>query len=179
MKYETLLSLGLLNTEDIRTTQEKLFVATDVFNILSSSYKDVKGGLHFKDIDDLIVSTSVWKVIYFEGDIVGLIIYKSKKGLKMVALGVSNLYGRTISKFTKKIISYIFKLTFSNTWMEVSEGVEKFIIKNGGEKYFISNKLAEKLTGKEILHLDSDNYHYIRDINGVLKRKVIVGTAKY
>jgi len=177
MNYNNLTQLGLLQTEEILSAQEKMFIVDDIFSILQDSYKNVNGGLHFKSKDELLNKTNLWRVIYLDENIVGVVIYKAKKGLKMVALGIKNI-GRTSKFFIKKMLSYIFQLTFTNSWMEVSESVEKFIIKNGGEKFFIRNTLAKQLTGKEILSLDADGYHYEREILGVVKRKVMIGTVK-
>ena len=179
MQYNNLILIGSLQTENITSTHEKSFIVDDVFTILQDTYRDVKGGLHFKSKDDLISTTDLWKVIFLEETIVGIIIYKAKKGLKMVALGIANFLERKSQSFIKTMFSHIFKLTFSNTWMEVSEDVEKFIIKHGGKRFFIQNSLATQLTGKKILSLHEDGYHYTREINGVMKTKVIVGTVKF
>lgn len=179
MRYENLILMGSLQTENITFAHEKLFIVDDVFTILQDTYKNIIGGLHFKNKNELINNTDLWKVIYLEENIVGIVIYKAKKGLKMVALGISSFLCAKSKSLIKNMLIYIFKLTFSNTWMEVSEGLEEFIIKNGGKQFFVKNTLAAKLTGKTILSLDSDGYHYLREVNGIMKTKVIVGTAKF
>jgi hypothetical protein len=178
MKYENLVLIGSLQTENITSTHEKSFIVDDVFTILQDAYENVTGGLHFKNKDELINTTDLWKVIYLEENIVGIVIYKAKKGLKMVALGIANFLNTKSQLFVKSMLSHIFKLTFANSWMEVSEGVEKFLIKNGGKKFFIKNSFASQLTGKTILSLDDDGYHYKREINGVAKTKIMIGTIK-
>ena len=89
MKYENLILIDALQYDDITSNNEKSFIVDDVFKILKDAYKNVLGGLHFKTKDELISKTHNWKVIYFEDTIVGVIIYKTKKGLKMVALGIA------------------------------------------------------------------------------------------
>ena len=106
---------------------------------------------------------------------IGVIIYKAKFGLKMVALGLSDRF----RKEAKIILSRVLRETLSRTWMEVSEGMERFMQKIGCEKFFIPNSYADKLTKKKIIKLCNDGYHYIREINGIPKRKVIVGFPKY
>ena len=170
MNYNNLILIGALETENIISTHEKSFIVDDVFTILSKAYQDIAGGLHFKDKDELIHKTDLWKIIYLDEIIVGVVIYKAKRGLKMVALGIADFVSRKSQFLVKTMLSSIFKLTFSNSWMEVSEGVEKFIIKNC---------FAHQLTNKNILSLCSDGYHYTREINGVVKTKVIVGTVKF
>ena len=178
MKYENLTSLEMLHSESITTTAEQSFLADEVFLLLQKAYSKVKGGLHFASADELVAKSSTWKVIYFDESIVGVVIYKAKRGLKMVALAIATELARPLQTHTKTMLAYLFKVTFNNTWMEVSEGAERFIVKHGGEKYFISNTFASELTGKEIVGLCDDGYHYKRMINGVLKTKVILGNPK-
>lgn len=179
MNYNNLILIGSLQTETIKSTHEKLFIVDDVFTILQDAYKNIKGGLHFKDKDELINKSDLWKVIYLEERVVGIVIYKAKRGLKMVALGIASFLEKKSRCNIKTMLSHIFQLTFANSWMEVSEGVERFIIQNGGHHFLINNTLASQLTGKTILSLDADGYHYTREINGVTKTKVIVGTVKF
>ena len=178
MNYTNLTSLGLLQTEYITSTSERVFIADDVFAILQEAYREVKGGLHFSSPDELVLKTSAWRVIYFHSTIVGVVIYKAKRGLKMVALALSSHINSSIKRHAKTMLSYLFKLTFANTWMEVSESAERFIIRNGGERYLIPNTIASKLTGKDVLSLCDDGYHYTREINGIIKTKIIVGNPK-
>ena len=179
MNYTNLTSLEILKTEDIKSVAERAFIADEVFELLSVAYANVRGGLLFSSADELVMNTSVWRVIYFQSTIVGVVIYKAKRGLKMVALALANNLTKPIKKHTKTMLSYLFKVTFSNSWMEVSEGAERFIIQNGGERYLVSNTLASKLTGKDILGYCDDGYHYKREINGVIKTKVIIGKPKF
>lgn len=175
MNYKNLLHFDNLITEQVSTVKSKMFIVNEVYELLLESYKDVKGGLNFINEDDLLLTTDKWTVIYQKSNIVGVIIYKAKKGLKMVALGIK----KSAAKFAKKILSDILQCSFATTWMEVSEAVEKFILKLGGRKYFVPNKLAAKLTGKDILEQCEDGYHYKRLIKGIVKTKVIIGNAKY
>lgn len=179
MKYENLVLWDMLYTDTVSTSFEKAFLADEIFALLHNTYKNVKGGLHFSNPDELVTNTSVWKVIYFQDTVVGVVIYKAKKGLKMVAMALSQKLNKSIKTHTRTMFSWLFKMTFNNTWMEVSEGAERFIIKNGGEKYLVPNTLASQLTGKEIIELCSDGYHYKRVINGILKTKVIIGNPKF
>jgi len=178
MKYENLILLEMLQSENITTTAEQSFLADEVFLLLQKAYSQVKGGLHFASADELVSKTSTWKVIYLDESIVGVVIYKAKRGLKMVALAITTELTKPFQNHTKTMLAYLFKVTFNNTWMEVSEGAEQFIVKHGGEKYFLSNTFASELTGKEIVGLCDDGYHYKRMINGVLKTKVILGNPK-
>ena len=178
MNYNNLTQLELLQTEEISSTCEKVFIVDDVFAILEDAYKNVVGGLHFTSKDDLINTTDLWRVIYLDENIVGVVIYKAKHGLKMVALGIANI-SKTARISVKTMLVHLFKLTFRNSWMEVSEGVEAFITQNGGERFLIKNSLASKLTGKNIVSLNKNGHHYNREILGVVKTKVMIGTVKF
>lgn len=179
MNYTTLIQTGLLQSENISALSEKIFIVEDVYSILFNAYKNVEGGLHFKDKDELLLKTNLWKIIYLDAEIVGVLIYKAKKGLKMVAIGLSSFLSKDLQHSVKKMLASIFQLTFASTWMEISEGVERFVLKYVGKNFFIKNEQAQLLTGKEIVSLDDDSYHYYRIINGILKRKIMIGTANF
>jgi len=178
MTYQTLINFNRLESEIISSTAEKSYIADEVYSLLFKAYRHVKGGLHFLSPDELISKTSQWRVLYLDCNIVGVIIYKAKRGLKMVAMAISDSLDYSLRTHIKTMLSHIFQISFRNSWMEVSEGAEKFILKVGGEKFIISNTLAFQLTKKNILSLDNDGIHYYREINGVIKRKLIIGTFK-
>jgi len=177
MKYEDMILFGRLESETICSMVDKVFIVDEVFSLLQKAYQNVKGGLHFVDKDALIHTTSQWKVIYLDEKVVGVVIYKAKKGLKMVAMGIANDIGM-FRRYVKRMLSELFLVTFGKSWMEVSEGAERFLLKIGGERFVIPNSYARELTGKDILSLDDDGKHYYREINGVVKRKIILGTIK-
>ena len=85
---------------------------------------------------------------------------------------------KKIKTLTKNFIAYIFKKSFRKIWMEVSEAAEKFMIKIGGDKFLVSHKYASNLTQKEIKGYEFDGYHYKREIQGITKTKIIIGTPK-
>jgi hypothetical protein len=165
-------------TEEVATLTDKTFIADDVYELLQKAYATVKGGLHFENPAALITSTSLWQLIYHNETLVGAIIYKAKQGLKMVAMAINHEIPRKIKHYTKKILSYIFQKSFSKIWMEVSEAAESFMLKIGGDKFLVANEHAVDLTKKEIKGFEDDGYHYTREIQGVLKTKVIIGSPK-
>ncbi|GEM_PF-1675929 len=179
MKYENMVLWERLVSETVGSTLEKTMIVDDVFALLQKAYAQVKGGLHFPDKDTLVSSTAQWRVIYLDEEIVGVVIYKAKRGLKMVAMGISSEITYTLRDYVKRMLTDIFQMTFGKTWMEVSEGAERFLLKIGGERFVISNNYAKVLTEKEIISLDNDGKHYYREINGVLKRKMIIGTIRH
>jgi hypothetical protein len=167
-----------LHIDTINTYDAKIYIVDEVFDLLQKAYANVKGGLHFISHDDLLINTAMWKIIYDDINIIGVVIYKAKQGLKMVAMGLSHKLHHSYKRVTKHMLVYIFKTTFTKTWMELSEGAEQFILKNGGENFILSNHLAAKLTGKEILELCEDGIHYKRMINGIVKTKILLGNPK-
>jgi hypothetical protein len=58
-------------------------------------------------------------------------------------------------------------------WAELSGPAEKLMLKAGAKP--INNKYAEFLTGKKILELNPDGYHYTRLIQGEPHEKIIIG----
>ena len=57
-----------------------------------------KCGLNFEDKQDLLENTSIWKVIYLDNNIIGVLIYKAKYGLKMVACAINETYKNIAKK---------------------------------------------------------------------------------
>ena len=159
-------------TVTIKALHTKQRILDEVYTLLESTYKNIEGGLNFENKYDLLQNTSIWKVIYFENHIIGVLIYKAKHGLKMVACAINETY----KNIAKKRLINIFKKNFSKTWMEISEGLERFILKiSTSKKFIITNKKAKVILEKSI-QLCSDKLHYIREINGVKKTKILIGT---
>jgi len=176
MTYQTLVNFDRLESDTVCSTVEKSYIADEVYALLLESYAHVKGGLHFISPDELIAKTSQWKLVYLDNTIVGVMIYKAKRGLKMVAMAISAGLNFSFRKHIKMMLSQLFQRSFRNSWMEVSEGAERFVLKVGGARFILSNTLASELTGKKISAVDSDGVHYYREINGVMKRKLMIGT---
>ena len=159
---------------------EKVLYADEVYSLLKESYKNVKGGLLFESVNDLVESTGRWDLIFFDSKVVGAIVYKAKKGLKMVALGISKSIDTKISSCVKSMLTIFCRQIFRFSWMEVSEGAEKFFMKNGASSYLIPNIYAKQLlVDKDIISLCDDGYHYKREIkNGIVKTKILIGNPK-
>jgi hypothetical protein len=160
----------------IKKTETKQKYLDAVYAILEESYSHVEGGLNFEDKENLLNNTSVWKLLFNGQHLIGVIVYKSKFGLKLVALGLL----KTFKELAKKRLYKLLKSSFTKTWMEISEGFEAFVLKIKGVENFIhTNVSAGLFTQKQILEQCSDGMHYKREINGVVKTKLIVGTPKF
>lgn len=144
-----------------------------VWEILSQSYATVSGGLLFSSKNDLLTSTSVWKVVLKKGKVIAVTIFKSKHGLKLVAMGITTAKNK---KDVLKKLAQSIEEDLNHIWMEVSGSAETFIMKYcHAYRYIIHNSFASTLLGKEVLE-DASGYHYIRAISGIQKQKIIVGT---
>ena len=174
MTLHTLETAGIVYVEEVRKIEEKILIADDVYALLQKAYRNVEGGLHFANNDELVLKTDLWHLIYNDCELIGVVIYKAKQGLKMVALALNERF----KSQAKALLAKLFRNTIAKSWMEVSEGAEKFMLKIGLGKFRVPNIYAEKLTKKEILQLCDDGYHYIREINGVKKKKMIIGFPK-
>lgn len=98
-------------------------------------------------------------------------IYKDQYGRKGIAGGTD---GSSVGKywFTKMIQEDI---KFARSWGEVSGAMEHILRKNGAEP--IPNYMAKMLTGKDIIELNPDGYHYTRMIGNTPHEKIIFGTV--
>lgn len=162
-------------TVTLKSLNSKEKIINQVFNLLENTYEKVEGGLNFKDKYDLLENTSVWKVLYFNNTIIAVLIYKSKHGLKMVACAVNEMY----KNIAKKRLTNIFRKNFSKTWMEISEGLERFILNISNSKEFIvKNTKAKDILNKSI-QCCNDKIHYVRQINGINKTKILIGTPNF
>lgn len=157
----------------IKRTETKEKYLDAVYAILDESYSKVEGGLNFRNKRDLIENTSVWKLMYFADQLIGVVVYKAKFGLKLVALGLVKAY----KEVAKKRLYRLLKNNLTRTWMEVSEGFEKFVLNISGIQSFVhTNNSAQVFTQKKIVEQCSDGMHYKREINGFIKTKLIIGT---
>jgi len=157
----------------VHTNRAKAQYIHEAWNILEEAYKNVKGGLFFKSKDELISSTSLWKVILHHNKMIGITVYKAKHGLKLVALAVS----MKAKELAKTALRKVVKADLKQCWMELSEAAEKFVMGLGGDKYIIPNRLVASIIDKEV-GPTSDGIHYMRNIMGEEKQKVLLGTIK-
>jgi len=157
----------------LNNREEKEQYINSVWRVLNEGYKNVKGGLHFKSKAELLEKTEFWKVICYQGEVVAVTIYKAKKGLKLVALSV----GKKFREIAVSALKNVIKKDLKQCWMELSEAAEKFVLGLGGDKYILPNYLVEQVLGKEI-QLTSDGIHYTREIMGMKKEKILLGTVK-
>jgi hypothetical protein len=151
---------------------DKQKYAEQVWDMLQASYASLPGGFATAaTIDELIQKSLLWKMVKRDGKIVAVQIYKDQYGRKGIAGGSD---GSSIGKTeVSKIIADDIKL--NRSWAEVSGSPERIMTKLGAQP--IPNTLAAMLTGKEILELNPDGYHYTRLIAGEPHEKIMFGTV--
>jgi hypothetical protein len=168
MRFSEILTETYINAID---PDDKKKYARQVWDILQSSYSGLPGGFATAaTVDELIEKSWLWKMAKKNGKIVAVQIYKDQYGRKGIAGGTD---GSRVGKaeFNKIAVDDI---KLNRSWAEVS-GAPEYIMKKLGAPA-IPNTLAAKLTGKEILNLNPDGYHYTRLINGEPHEKVMYGT---
>jgi hypothetical protein len=143
-----------------------------VWEILQKSYKNVNGGLLFTSKEDLLCNSSEWKLIFYRKKVVGVMIFKAKFGRKIVAIGRDERYGQ----YSINALALSLEQTLYYAWMEVSEKAEEFILKYCNVyQLLIHQSIAIMLISKTIEPLE-DGYHYFREIAGIKKAKILIGT---
>ena len=162
-----------IKVKPVKEQKDKKHYVNTVWEILNAGYKHVKGGLHFKSKQELIEKTEMWKLIIYRGEVVAVTVYKAKKGLKLVAMSVGNKF-RDIAV---KLLGEVIQRDLKQCWMELSEAAERFVMNLGGAKYVLPNYVAEKVLGKQVEPV-GDGVHYVREIMGVKKEKILLGTVK-
>lgn len=143
-----------------------------VWALLKEAYKNVKGGLHFNSIEQLINTTAQWKVIVVNNEVIAVTVYKAKKGLKIAAFACAKI------KDAKDSLARLITKELKTAWIEVSERAENFVLKYcDGSKYIIPNNEAKTILNKSI-SLCSDGLHYVRTIQNIRKEKLLLGTIQ-
>lgn len=167
-------SIHLIKLSDSAAARE---IWTDsIWNLLCTAYKDVAGGLHFASPDAMLEETQDWEILHDNGQVLATLLYKRKHGSKISALGVTSIENRRRDAAAK--LGELIRQRLQHTWIEVSEKAEAFVLRNGGDCYRIPNAYASQLTGKSILALEQDGFHYVREICGIYKQKLIIGTPQ-
>ena len=64
MTLHTLETAGIVYVEEVRKIEEKILIADDVYALLQKAYRNVEGGLHFANNDELVLKTDLWHLVY-------------------------------------------------------------------------------------------------------------------
>ena len=173
--------------------QQKEKYVDEVWEILKKSYSKIGGikGRGFGSKQEMIEQIPFWKLVRKDGKIVAVVMYKDKKGRKMVAIGTDG------SEEGQKATQDIYKNEFSRSFFELSDRALGAVLKAVGEKFALKyikdiDTVKGLLKGNEVLEPDmndssvefiKDNYpkiakhFYQRKIGDGLKHKVLMGTS--
>jgi len=152
---------------------DKGIYVDEVWNLLMNSYKDIGGikGSGFENKEAMKKKMKLWKLSRKNGKINAGLLYKDKGMRKTVAVFTDG------SLEGKKALESMLKDDFSRSSIEVSHSLLKFIKKKMPSlvrKYAIPSDKVSSIIGKDIEIVSE--YEYIRDINGTLIRKMMIGS---
>ena len=182
MRYHQLLVEKVLN---LHTPKEKMKYADKIWTMLQHSYKKIGGFKSANSAEELANDSGYWKLVRRGNHITALEIYKkvpNTDNFKMVAMATETEpnsaggYKATEQGIKDYNMLKNADIKTKRAWAEVSGPAEKLMLRAGAKP--IDNKYAEFLTGKKILELNPDGYHYTRLIQGELHEKIIVGFVK-
>ena len=154
---------------NLHTTEDKEKYIDAVWDMLQAAYAGIGGFKSATSKEDLIQNTSIWKLVRRGGKLVSVGIYRDLHGRKSIAIATDGtMQGK---KDIMKLKDDDLKL--QRAWCECSGAAEALMKR--AKAVPLDNKLAAKLTGKEIIGYDVDGVHYTRLIQGEPHVKVIYG----
>lgn len=180
MRYKEFLIERVIN---LHTIEDKIKYAEPVWDMLERSYKKIGGFKSASSVEELANDPGYWKIVRRGDRITAVTIYKKvpkTKNYKLVASATETVFDPESGNYrtTPQGLSDFKMIRTSDiktkrSWAEVSGAAEHLLLKAGGKP--ISNEYAEFLTGKKVLELNDDGYHYTRLIQGEPYEKIIVG----
>ena len=168
------------------TPEQRAKYADQIWHMLQKSYASKGGFLSAESAEELVNTPGYWKIVRRGSDITAANLYRYSTmtdNFKGYASAAETEFDTTKGEYrtTPRGIKDYNQLKredirFKRSWAEVSGGPE-IMLKRAGA-FPISNKFAAMLTGKEILDLNPDGFHYTRLIQGKPHEKVIYGWVK-
>lgn len=147
-----------------------------VWALLEVSYANVCGGLLYAEPAELLSDTQRWRLVTRRGRVIAAILFKAKRGWKLVAMASCRQSGQRARHALQRLIC----AELPRCWMELSERAERFVMTCcGGHNFMIHASLAADLLDKVVEPAGSDGYHYRREVAGMVKAKLIVGTPLF
>jgi hypothetical protein len=148
--------------------------ATEVWDILQTSYAPIGGFLSAPDVESLIAESWLWKLVKKGGKVIAVSVYKNLHGRKLIGGGSD---GTPLGKqWLFKILEEDIQMTDRNAWIEASGALEHKMLKLGGVP--VPNSLVGEILNKEILNLNPDGFHYTRLVAGKEVEKMLIGNVK-
>lgn len=180
MRAKELLTERILN---LHTPKERAKYADQVWDLLQKAYQKAGGFKSAVNKEELINNPGYWKVAKRGDKITAVNLYRKipqTNTFKIYASGAqseldpdSQEYRTTQQGKRDYIDIKKADVTQKRSWAEVSGSPEIFAKRLGANP--VPNKYAAYLTGKEILELSPDGYHYTRLIMGEPHEKIIYG----
>lgn len=169
MKQLTIANILFERYVNLHTDQQLAPYIDEIWDMLQKSYASIGGFKSAKSKEDLINKTGLAKLVRRDGKIVAVKIYKDELGRKSIAAGTDgSMQGKEgLMKMSQEDIK------MNRAWGEFSGAMEHIMIKKGGVP--IPNTLVSDILGKPIESLDPDGYHYTREIQGELHKKIMIG----
>lgn len=168
---------------NLHTPEQKAKYADQVWDLLQKAYQKVGGFKSAVNKEELIGNPGYWKVAKRGDKITAVNLYRKipqTNTFKVYASGAEAELDPEKQEYRateqgKRDYTDIKKadVTQKRSWAEVSGAPETFAKRLGAKP--IPNKYAAYLTGKEILELNPDGYHYTRLIMGEPHEKIIYG----
>ena len=180
MRAKELLTERILN---LHTPEERAKYADQVWDLLQKAYQKAGGFKSAVNKEELINNPGYWKVVKRGDNITAVNLYRKipqTNTFKIYASGSQAELDPDTQEYYathqgKRDYINIKKadVTQKRSWSEVSGAPEMFAKRLGAKP--IPNKFAAYLTGKEILELNPDGYHYTRLIQGEPHEKAMYG----
>ena len=166
MLLHDLLNERIIN---LKTPAEKSRYASEVWDLLQQAYLPMGGFKSASSPEELVQDSGLWKLVRREGEITAVNIYKDSFGRKSIASGTNQTErGKRDYRMVKDE-----DIRLKRSWAEVSGPVERVMLRSGAKP--LPARFAEFLTGKKILEIADDGFHYTRLIAGHPHEKVIYG----
>lgn len=149
-----------------------------VWDILQKSYASIGGLKGLSKPEDLLDKNIMFKLVRKNNRIVACNIYNTKQGGRKLVAGGTD--GSDIGKeaFYKMCAEEVKRLE-RNSWAEVSgsmEGVFLFKLDATPIPVDVARRiLSDK--GKDIISVDPDGFHYVREIDGIPMEKIMFGNV--
>ena len=168
---------------NLHTTEQKAKYVDRVWDLLQNAYQKAGGFKSAVNKEELINNPGYWKVVKRGDKITAANLYRKipqTTTFKIYASGAEAELDPETQEYSateqgKRDYINIKKadVTQKRSWADVSAAPDKFAKRLGAAR--IPNTFAAYLTGKEILELNPDGYHYTRLIQGMPYEKTMYG----
>lgn len=170
---------NILNVKhyDINEEEDKNFILLNIdkiWDILEKSYESLGGFKGFRNQKDMLKKCPFYRIGFSNGEIITVSVYNDYLGGNK-CVGVGTIKDNR-HKESVLLLDLILKYNIDNwnewVWVEASDKVEEMCIKNEG--FNLPSEYAFLYLGNKP-YKNIDDYHYIRNIDGIPTKKTIFG----